>query len=100
MGLEGGLGPGRELVLLRDEPGEHDRDGRRIQAVLAAIGAHDPIVRAAGKGPDLARLARLTRLQAGDPCGSPQFRYPRHQRRPPASVRQSIARHRKTRVRR
>ena len=45
MGLEGGLGPGRELVLLRDEAGEHDRDGRRIQAVLAAIGATDPIVR-------------------------------------------------------
>ena len=42
MGLEGGLGPGRELVLLRDEAGEHDRDGRRIQAVLAAIGATDP----------------------------------------------------------
>jgi glucose/mannose-6-phosphate isomerase len=59
MGLEGGLGPGRELVLLRDEPGEHDRDGRRIQAVLAAIGA-DPVVRPAGKGPALARLARLT----------------------------------------
>ena len=60
MGLEGGIGPGRELVLLRDEAGEHDRDGRRIQAVLTAIGARDPIVRAAGKGPDLARLARLT----------------------------------------
>jgi glucose/mannose-6-phosphate isomerase len=60
MGLEGGLGPGRELVLLRDEAGEHDRDGRRIQAVLEAIGARDPIVRPAGKGPDLARLARLT----------------------------------------
>jgi glucose/mannose-6-phosphate isomerase len=60
MGLEGGIGPGRELVLLRDEAGEHDRDGRRIQAVLTAIGARDPIVRAAGKGPGLARLARLT----------------------------------------
>ena len=59
MGLEGGLGPDRELVLLRDEAGEHDRDGRRIQAVLAAIGA-DPVVRPAGKGPALARLARLT----------------------------------------
>jgi glucose/mannose-6-phosphate isomerase len=60
MGLEGGIGPGRELVLLRDEAGEHDRDGRRIQAVLKAIGARDPLVRAAGKGSDLARLARLT----------------------------------------
>src|SRR4029450_7580720 len=36
MGIEGGLGPERELILLRDEPGEHDRDGRRIQAVLQA----------------------------------------------------------------
>jgi glucose/mannose-6-phosphate isomerase len=60
MGLEGGIGPGRELVLLRDEAGEHDRDGRRIQAVLKAIGARDPLVRSAGKGLDLARLARLT----------------------------------------
>jgi glucose/mannose-6-phosphate isomerase len=60
MGLEGGLGPGRELVLLRDEPGEHDRDGRRIQAVLQALGIADPILRASGTGPDLARLARLT----------------------------------------
>ena len=60
MGLEGGIGPGRELVLLRDEAGEHDRDGRRIQAVLKAIGARDPLVRAAGKGSDLARLAHLT----------------------------------------
>ena len=60
MGLEGGLGPRRELVLLRDEAGEHDRDGRRIQAVLAALGVPDPLLRMAGKGPDLARLARLT----------------------------------------
>jgi glucose/mannose-6-phosphate isomerase len=60
MGLEGGLGPGRELVLLRDEAGEHDRDGRRLQAVLAALGVRDPLLRMAGKGPDLARLARLT----------------------------------------
>jgi glucose/mannose-6-phosphate isomerase len=60
MGLEGGTGPGRGLVLLRDETGEHDRDGRRIQAVLKAIDARDPVVRSAGKGPDLARLARLT----------------------------------------
>jgi glucose/mannose-6-phosphate isomerase len=59
MGLEGGIGPSRELVLLRDEAGEHDRDGRRIEAVLAAVGA-DPVVRPAGKGLDLARLARLT----------------------------------------
>jgi hypothetical protein len=60
MGLEGGLGPGRELVLLRDEPGEHDRDPRRIQAVLDALGVADPVLRTAGPGPDLARLARLT----------------------------------------
>jgi glucose/mannose-6-phosphate isomerase len=60
MGIEGGLGPERELILLRDEPGEHDRDGRRIQAVLQALGVTDPILRASGTGPDLARLARLT----------------------------------------
>jgi glucose/mannose-6-phosphate isomerase len=60
MGLEGGLGPGRELVLLRDEQGEHDRDGRRIQAVLDALGVADPLLHTAGTGPDLARLARLT----------------------------------------
>jgi glucose/mannose-6-phosphate isomerase len=60
MGLEGGLGPDRDLVLLRDEPGEHQRDARRIQAVLEAIGVGDPVVRAAGEGPDLGRLARLT----------------------------------------
>jgi glucose/mannose-6-phosphate isomerase len=60
MGLEGGLGPDRELVLLRDEPGEHDRDPRRIDAVLKALGVADPVLRAAGTGPDLARLARLT----------------------------------------
>jgi len=60
MGLEGGLGPDRELVLLRDEPGEHDRDGRRVQAVLDALGIADPLLRTAGSGPDLARLARLT----------------------------------------
>ena len=60
MGLEGGLGPDRELVLLRDEPGEHDRDGRRVQAVLDALGIADPLLRTAGSGPDLVRLARLT----------------------------------------
>jgi glucose/mannose-6-phosphate isomerase len=60
MGLEGGLGPDRELVLLRDEAGEHDRDGRRVRAVLDAIGVADPLLREAGKGPALARLARLT----------------------------------------
>jgi glucose/mannose-6-phosphate isomerase len=60
MGLEGGLGPARELVLLRDEPGEHDRDPRRIQAVLAALGVANPIQRTSGTGPALARLARLT----------------------------------------
>jgi glucose/mannose-6-phosphate isomerase len=60
MGLEGGLGPDRELVLLRDEPGEHERDGRRVQAVLTALKIADPVVRTAGTGPPLARLARLT----------------------------------------
>jgi glucose/mannose-6-phosphate isomerase len=60
MGLEGGLGPDRELVLLRDEAGEHDRDGRRIRAVLDAVGVADPLLREAGRGPALARLARLT----------------------------------------
>jgi glucose/mannose-6-phosphate isomerase len=60
MGLEGGIGPARELVLLRDEAGEHDRDGRRIQAVLTALKIADPVVHNAGPGPALARLARLT----------------------------------------
>src|SRR5215218_6943880 len=60
MGLEGGLGPDRELVLLRDEPGEHERDGRRIQAVLTALKVADPVVHRGGTGPGLARLARLT----------------------------------------
>jgi glucose/mannose-6-phosphate isomerase len=60
MGLEGGLGAGRELVLLRDEAGEHERDGRRIAAVCDALGVADPVVRLAGEGPDLVRLARLT----------------------------------------
>jgi glucose/mannose-6-phosphate isomerase len=60
MGLEGGLGPGRELVLLRDQAGEHPRDGRRIEAVLEALGVDDPVVRLAGDGPAMARLARLT----------------------------------------
>jgi len=59
MGLEGGLGPGRELVLLRDEPGEHERDGRRIQAVLTALEVPDPVLRGSGAGPAMARLARL-----------------------------------------
>lgn len=60
MGLEGGLGPGRELVLLRDEPGEHPSDPRRIQAVLEALAVKDPVQRSSGTGPPLARLARLT----------------------------------------
>jgi glucose/mannose-6-phosphate isomerase len=60
MALEGGLGPGRGLVLLRDQAGEHERDGRRIAAVCEALGIGDPIVRLAGDGPALARLARST----------------------------------------
>jgi glucose/mannose-6-phosphate isomerase len=60
MGLEGGLGPGRALVLLREEAGEHERDGLRIAAVLEALGVDDPVVRRAGEGPGLVRLARLT----------------------------------------
>jgi glucose/mannose-6-phosphate isomerase len=60
MGLEGGLGPDRVLALLRDEAGEHERDGLRIAAVLEALGVDDPVVRRAGEGPGLVRLARLT----------------------------------------
>jgi glucose/mannose-6-phosphate isomerase len=60
MGLEGGTGTGRVLVLLRDEAGEHQRDGRRIAAAFEALGIDDPVVRRAGEGPELVRLARLT----------------------------------------
>ena len=60
MGLEGGLGPSRELVLLRDQAGEHERDGRRVRAACQAIGVDDPVLRLTGDGPGLARLARLT----------------------------------------
>jgi glucose/mannose-6-phosphate isomerase len=60
MGLEGGLGPGRALALLRDEAGEHPRDGLRIAAALEALGVDDPVVRRAGQGDPLVRLARLT----------------------------------------
>jgi len=60
MGLEGGLGPGRVLVLLRDEAGEHERDGLRIAAALEALGIDDPVVCRAGEGHELVRLARLT----------------------------------------
>ncbi len=59
MGLEGGLGPGRELVLLRDLAGEHERDALRIAAACEALGVTAPIQRAAGAGPPLVRLARL-----------------------------------------
>jgi glucose/mannose-6-phosphate isomerase len=70
MALEGGLGRDRELVVLRDEPGEHPRDPHRLEAVLEAVGldaagawdadARDaPVLRRAGTGPALARLARL-----------------------------------------
>ena len=58
MGLEGGLGEVRELVVLRDQAGEHERDGRRLAAAMEAVGA-DPVVCRAGDGPPLARLARL-----------------------------------------
>lgn len=60
MALDGGLGEGRELVLLRDEAGEHPRERRRLEAALAALGVTSPLARSAGSGPPLARLARLT----------------------------------------
>jgi glucose/mannose-6-phosphate isomerase len=59
MGLEGGLGRGRELVVLRDQEGEHERDGRRLAVVCQALGVTDPVTRLAGEGVPLARLARL-----------------------------------------
>jgi glucose/mannose-6-phosphate isomerase len=59
MGLEGGLGAGRELVVLRDEAGESPRDGRRLAAALRALEVTDPVVRSAGDGAGLVRLARL-----------------------------------------
>ena len=59
MGLEGGLGPGRELVLLRDRSGEHERDPRRVIAACEALDVSSPILRNAGSGPPLVRLARL-----------------------------------------
>ncbi len=58
MGLEGGLGPDRELVLLRDLAGEHQRDGLRVAVVCEALGA-DPVVRRSGDAAPLARLAGL-----------------------------------------
>jgi glucose/mannose-6-phosphate isomerase len=60
MGLEGGLGPGRELVLLRDQAGEGARDQRRLAVVCQALGVTDPVTRLAGQGPPVVRLARLT----------------------------------------
>ncbi|HEX8927503.1 MAG TPA: SIS domain-containing protein, partial [Actinomycetota bacterium] len=59
MGLEGGLGPWRDLVLLRDRPGEHERDARRVIAACEALEVDNPILRNAGSGPPLVRLARL-----------------------------------------
>jgi glucose/mannose-6-phosphate isomerase len=59
MGLEGGLGPWRELVLLRDRSGEHERDARRVIAACEALEVDNPILRNAGSGPPLVRLARL-----------------------------------------
>jgi len=58
MGLEGGLGPDRELVLLRDLAGEHQRDGLRVAVVCEALRA-DPVVRRSGDAAPLARLAGL-----------------------------------------
>jgi glucose/mannose-6-phosphate isomerase len=70
MALEGGLGAGRELVVLRDGAGEHPRDAVRLAAVLAALGLDPggaaatlpggPVTRLAGSGAPLVRLARLT----------------------------------------
>jgi glucose/mannose-6-phosphate isomerase len=60
MGLEGGLGPGRELVVLRDQEGEHERDARRLAVVCRTLGVADPVTRLAGGGVPLARLARLS----------------------------------------
>ncbi len=59
MGLEGGLGSDRELVLLRDRVGEHERDARRVIAAREALDVSNPILREAGEGPPLVRLARL-----------------------------------------
>jgi glucose/mannose-6-phosphate isomerase len=59
MGLEGGLGPGRELVLLRDRSGEHERDARRLIAACEALDVTSPILRNAGSGPPMVRLGRL-----------------------------------------
>ena len=59
MGLEGGLGPDRELVLLRDRAGEHERDARRVVAACEALGVSSPVAREAGEGPPLVRFARL-----------------------------------------
>jgi glucose/mannose-6-phosphate isomerase len=59
MGLEGGLGSGRELVMLRDRVGEHERDARRVIAACEALDVSRPILREAGEGPPLVRLARL-----------------------------------------
>src|SRR6266536_4225700 len=53
------LGPGRELVLLRDRSGEHERDARRVIAACEALEVDSPILRNAGSGPPLVRLARL-----------------------------------------
>jgi glucose/mannose-6-phosphate isomerase len=59
MGLEGGLGPAKELVLLRDPVGEHHRDARRVTAACDALEVASPLLREAGDGPPLVRLARL-----------------------------------------
>jgi glucose/mannose-6-phosphate isomerase len=59
MGLEGGLGGWRELVLLRDRSGEHERDARRVIAACEALEVDNPVLRNAGSGPPMVRLARL-----------------------------------------
>lgn len=59
MALEGGLGDGRELVLVRDRVGEHERDARRVIAACEALDVSSAITREAGEGPPLVRLARL-----------------------------------------
>ncbi|HEY8557435.1 MAG TPA: SIS domain-containing protein, partial [Actinomycetes bacterium] len=48
-----------DLMVLRDQEGEHERDGRRLAVVCRTLGVADPVTRLAGGGVPLARLARL-----------------------------------------